>query len=132
VEKVLGELAKAAKGKPLAQGDLVALMSRTDEEAAAARAGEALSKPGKVVRTGAAARAPKVWDNASKVIKAGTVSFKEKVREGTFRFALMDAICKAVGRKAEDLLGHVVMEGKPGVAKVDIEFAVANKYVALG
>jgi hypothetical protein len=132
-EKVLQELAKAAAGKPLAQGELVALMSRTDEEAAAAKA--AGTAPTKAARTPAAPRAPKVWADAAKVLKAGAVNFSDKVRPGTFRYALMDAIVKAAAKgatKAEELLGKVVMEGKPGIAKVDIEFAAANKYITLG
>jgi hypothetical protein len=132
-EKVLQELAKAAEGKPLAQGELVALMSRTDEEAAAAKA--AGTAPTKAARTPAAPRAPKVWADAAKVLKAGAVNFSDKVRPGTFRYALMDAIVKAAAKgatKAEELLGKVVMEGKPGIAKVDIEFAAANKYITLG
>lgn len=147
---VLEVLAAAEADKPIASGELVALMSRHDETAtvtvplenggAAGEERHALATEGGKGKRGAKAAAPKKERkplgrssvDKDKVLKAGDVDYKAKVRPDTFRFALMRAIvtCAAKGGKVGDVLGQVVQEGKPGVAAIDINFAVQCGYVA--
>lgn len=149
-KELLDVLAKAQADKPLASGQLVALMSKGDEKAdpdsvvpqplEAATKGDkparqpAASKPGKKAegdKAPKAARTPAVYADAGKTIAVGKVAYAEKVRAGTFRFALMEALVKGKGKKVSDLLGATVMDGKPGIAKVDVEFAVKQGYITL-
>lgn len=146
---LLDVLAKAEADKPLATGTLVAIMSKGDEKAdpdtvqhetleqaaaAAKPARQPATKPGKKAEGDKAPKAPKTpaaYADAGKTIGVGKVNHTEKVRAGTFRFALMDALVQAKGKKVSDLLGKVVVDGKPGIAKVDVEFAVKQGYITL-
>lgn len=133
-EEVLRALAGQAAGKPLAKGTPVPVMSKGDEadKADAMPVQPRSAAPGKAKAAGAAApRAGKAWPNAGRKLVVGAAKVADKVREGTFRRALMDHVV-AVAKKGgttDDCLGKVVMEGKPACAKVDVDFAVQCGYV---
>lgn len=144
-KEILELLAGAEADKPIAQGVLMDIMSRhdvaPDDGAAATPAAPKAEKAAKAERAPRTA-APKA-DRAAKplgrskvdgdkALAAGSADFKAKVRPGTFRYALMEAIVAhaAKGGKVADILGKEVMKGKPGVAAIDVTFAVQNGYVA--
>lgn len=132
-EEVLRALAGQAAGKPLAKGTTVPLMSKGDE-ADAAPVQPRSAAPGKTKAKAegtTAPRAGKAWPNAGRKLAVGAAKVADKVREGTFRRALMDHVVAVAkkGGSTDDCLGKVVMEGKPACAKVDVDFAVQCGYV---
>ena len=135
-EEVLRALAGQAAGKPLAKGTPVPVMSKGDEadKADAMPVQPRSAVPGKTKAKAAGTTAPragKAWANAGRKLTVGAAKVADKVREGTFRRALMDHVV-AVAKKGgttDDCLGKVVMEGKPACAKVDVDFAVQCSYV---
>lgn len=132
-EEVLRTLAGQAVGKPLAKGELKPVMSAGDEaDAAPVQPRSAAPSKNKAKAEGTAApRAGKAWPNAGRKLAVGAAKVADKVREGTFRRALMDHVV-AVAKKGgttDDCLGKEVTPGKPACAKVDVDFALANGYV---
>jgi hypothetical protein len=143
---VLEVLAAAEADKPIASGELVALMSKHDSEAAlqtvpangegavadAPKAGrKARSAAPKADREGkpTGSRAPAA--ELAKTIVAGDVKVTSKVQPGSFRAARHEYIVSMAGKTVAEVLGASTVEGKRGIAYRDVQFALSNGFIKL-
>lgn len=140
---LLETLAAAEADKPIASGELVALMSRYDAEDAERRiAEEQPVKAGKAPKAPKAAATPKapreakplghrMPAEATKVIAVGETKVEAKVQPGSFRAARHNLIVSMAGKTVADVLGASAIEGKRAIAFRDIQFAVQHGFIKL-
>lgn len=139
---LLETLAAAEADKPIASGELVALMSRYDTEAAERAATEqpaAPAKAGKAPKAPKAAKAPReakplghrMPADAAKKIEVGAVKVESKVQPGSFRAARHNLIVSMAGKTVGEVLGASAIEGKRAIAYRDIQFAVQHGFIKL-